>query len=106
MASITEVAEDIYRVNVEVSGSPVTFSFFVIKDDLPTLVKTGQGRGFNETLEGVKQLIDPSTLRYVVIPHFEGDGCGALNHFLGLAPRAAGMQSYRSYHQHRRFCYP
>jgi hypothetical protein len=63
MASIAEVADDIYRVNVEVPGSPVTFSFFVIKDDLPTLVETGQGRMFNETIEAVKQLIDPSTLR-------------------------------------------
>jgi flavorubredoxin len=86
MASIAEVADDIYRVNVEVTGSPVTFSFFVIKGDLPTLVETGQGRMFNETIEAVKQLIDPSTLRYIVIPHFEGDECGALNHFLGLAP--------------------
>jgi flavorubredoxin len=88
MASIAEVADNIYRVNVEVPGSPVTFSFFVIKDDLPTLVETAQGRMFNETIEAVKQLIDPSTLRYIVIPHFEGDECGALNHFLDLAPHA------------------
>ena len=27
-------------------------------------------------VEAVKQLIDPSTLRYVVVPHFEGDACG------------------------------
>ena len=38
MATITEIAQDIYRVNVEVPNSPVTYSFFVIKDDLPTLV--------------------------------------------------------------------
>jgi flavorubredoxin len=88
MASITEVADDIYRVNVEITGSPVTYSFFVIKDDLPTLVETGFGRLFNETVEAVKKVIDPSTLRYIVVPHFEGDESGALNHFLGLAPNA------------------
>jgi flavorubredoxin len=88
MASITEVAKDIYRVNVEIPGSPVTFSFFVIKDDLPTMVETGYGRLFNEALEAVKKLIDPAKLRYVVVPHFEGDESGALNHFLGLAPAA------------------
>ena len=77
MATITEIAEKIYRINVEVPGSPVTYSFFVIKDDQPTLVEKGMSRMFDESLEAVKQLIDPSTLRYVMIPHFEGDECGA-----------------------------
>jgi len=88
MATITEIAQDIYRVNIEVPQSPVTFSFFVIKDELPTLVETGMNRMFDESLEAVKKIIDPSTLRYVVVPHFEGDECGALNSFLGQAPNA------------------
>ena len=88
MATVTEVAEDSYRVNVEVSSSPVTYSFFVIKDDLLTLVETGFHRLFNETLEAVKKLIDPSKIRYIVIPHLEGDEAGAMNDFLGLAPNA------------------
>ncbi len=88
MATITEAAQDIYRVNIEVPQSPVTFSFFVIKDDLPTLVETGMNRMFDESLEAVKKIIYPSTLRYVVVPHFEGDECGALNSFLGQASNA------------------
>jgi flavorubredoxin len=88
MATITEIAQDIYRVNIEVSGSPVTYSFFVIKDDQPTLVETGMNRMFDESLEAVKQIIDPSKLRYVLVPHFEGDECGALNKFLEQAPHA------------------
>ena len=93
MATITEIAEDIYRINVEVPGSPVTYSFFLIKDELPTLVETGFARTFGETEEALKQIIDPSTLRYIVVPHFEGDECGALNHFLGLAPNAQPVGS-------------
>lgn len=88
MASITEVADGIYRVNIEIPGSPVTYSFFVIKDDLPTMVETGFSRLFNESAEAVKKIIDPSKLRYIVVPHFEGDESGALNHFLGVAPNA------------------
>lgn len=88
MATVTEIAQDIYRINIEVPGAPLTFSFFVIKDDLPTLVETGMNRMFDESLEAVKTLIDPSTLRYILVPHFEGDECGALNQFLGLAPNA------------------
>ena len=86
-------AEDIYRVNVEVPGSPLSYSFFVIKDDLPTMVETGFRRTFSEAEEALKQLVDPSTLRYIVVPHFEGDECGALNHFLELAPNAQPVAS-------------
>jgi len=88
MATITEVARDIYRLNIAVSGVPVTYSFFVIKDEVPALVETGLGRTFDESLEAVKRIIDPAKLRYIVVPHFEGDECGALNNFLALAPHA------------------
>ncbi|HZU06045.1 MAG TPA: FprA family A-type flavoprotein [Chloroflexota bacterium] len=88
MATVTEVATDIYRINIEVPHSPVTFSFFVIKDDQPTLVQTGFSRSFDESLAAVQRIIDPAQLRYIVVPHFEGDECGALNRFLALAPHA------------------
>ncbi len=42
MATVTEIAPDIYRINAELPGAPITVSFFVIKDDQPTLVETGQ----------------------------------------------------------------
>ena len=93
MATITEIAEDIYRVNIEMPGSPISYSFFVIKDDLPTMVETGFRRTFGEAEEALKQIIDPATLRYIVVPHFEGDECGALNHFLALAPHAQPVGS-------------
>src|ERR687888_1585196 len=93
MASIAEVAGDIYRVNIEVPRSPVTYSFFIIKDEQPTLVQTGFSRLFDESLEAVKKVIDPTKLRYIVVPHFEGDECGALNHFLGQAPHAEPVGS-------------
>ncbi len=88
MATVAEVAPDVYRINVELPDSPVSFSFFVIKDEAPTLVQTGFGRLFDESLEAVRRVLDPATLRYVVIPHFEADECGALNRFLAVAPHA------------------
>ena len=93
MATITEIAEDIYRVNIEMTGSPISYSFFVIKDDQPTMVETGFRRTFDEAEEALKQIIDPATLRYIVVPHFEGDECGALNHFLALSPNAQPVGS-------------
>jgi flavorubredoxin len=93
MATVTEVANGIYRINVEVPQAPVTFSFFVIKDDQPALVQTGFSRLFPESLEAVKRILDPATVRYIVVPHFEGDECGALNHFLEIAPSARAVCS-------------
>jgi len=93
MATITEVAEDIYRVNAELPGRPVTVSMFVIDDEEPTLVETGHRKLHDEIRDAVRKVIDPSRLRYVVVPHFEADECGGLNHFLDAAPHAVPVAS-------------
>ena len=93
MASVAEVGSDIYRINVEIPGKPVTFSLFLIKDEQPTLIETSYRRVFDEVIDAVATVIDPSTLRHVVIPHFEGDECGGLNLFLEAAPHAAPVCS-------------
>ena len=48
MATVTEIADDVYRINVVLPGRRVTFSLFLINDDLPTLVETSFGRVFDE----------------------------------------------------------
>jgi flavorubredoxin len=88
MAAITEIGASIYRINVEIPGKPVTFSLFLIDDDQPTLIETSYRRVFAEVLDAVRTVLDPSTIRHIVIPHFEGDECGALNLFLEAAPHA------------------
>jgi flavorubredoxin len=66
----------------------VSFGCFLIRDDNPTMIETGL-RGMYDLVQGaVRRLIDPATLRYLVIPHFEMDECGSLNQFLALAPHA------------------
>jgi flavorubredoxin len=94
MATIDEVAPDIFRVNLgALPGDPITTSFFLIRDDQPTLVETGYRKTFDEAWDAVRRLVDPTTLRYVVVPHLEGDESGALNHFLERAPRAQAVGS-------------
>jgi flavorubredoxin len=68
-------------------------SCFVIRDEAPTLVETGFRRAFQDTFDAVRQVIDPATLRYVVIPHWEGDESGALEPFLEHAPHAVPVGS-------------
>jgi flavorubredoxin len=93
MATVAEIAEDTFRVNVELPGSRVTYSFFVIRDEEPALVETGFAATFDETLEAVRGILDPATLRHIVIPHLEGDESGALNRFLDVAPHAVPVCS-------------
>ena len=93
MATITEIAESVYRINIALPGRAVTFSLFLINDDLPTLVETSFGRLFDEVREAVGTVLDPRTLRYIVVPHFEGDECGSLNKFLAIAPDAVPVCS-------------
>jgi flavorubredoxin len=91
MATVAEVAPDIFRINL--AGPPIDVSFFVIRDEQPALVETGWRRSFADSLDAVRRVLDPATLRYLVVPHFEGDECGALNHFLNHAPNAVPLAS-------------
>jgi flavorubredoxin len=47
---------------------------------------------FKETLEGVRKVIDPATLKYISWSHLEADECGATNEFLAVAPQAELIQ--------------
>ncbi len=93
MVSVTEVGSDIKRINVEIPGKPVTFSLLLIRDEQPTLIETSYRRVFDEVIEALATVIDPSTLRHVVIPHFESDECGGLDRLLEAAPHAAPVCS-------------
>ena len=47
MATITEIAEDVFRINVVLPGRRVTYSLFLINDDLSNLVETSFGQVFD-----------------------------------------------------------
>ncbi|MDE3076444.1 MAG: hypothetical protein KGJ86_13565 [Chloroflexota bacterium] len=93
MAQIDEIADGIFRINLAPAGRPVTFSLFLLKGDEPTLVETSFGQVFDEVNDALSRVVDPKTIRNVVVPHFEADECGGLNHFFGLAPRLTALAS-------------
>ncbi len=88
MATVDEIAPDIYRINVRRTGAAITFSFFLIRGEEPVLVETSFGQMFDELHAAVASLIDPAAIRHIVVPHFEADECGSINQFLAVAPRA------------------
>ena len=92
-SKVTEIAADTYRISTFHPDYGLQFNQFLIRDNEPFLMHTGFRRMFESTLEGVKSLIDPATLRWIGFSHFEADECGALNDWLAAAPRAQALCS-------------
>ena len=48
MATVDEIAPDIFRIGLgAMPGDPITTSFFLIRDEQPTLVETGYRKTFD-----------------------------------------------------------
>lgn len=93
MATITEIAPDVYRISTYVEQIDLQFNQFLIKDEQPLLWETGMKQMFPAVREAVSKIIDPATLRWISFSHFEPDECGSLNEWLELAPRAEAFCS-------------
>lgn len=96
--TIDEIAENIFRISTPVPPNPdlppgFTFNQFLINDERPLLYHTGPRQMFALTMEAIASVIPVDTLRYVGFSHFESDECGALNDFLGVAPKAEPLCS-------------
>ena len=91
MATITEIAPDVYRICTYVPAFDLQFCQFLVKDDEPLLFHTGMRAMFADVSEAVARVIDPASLRWISFSHFEPDECGALNEWLALAPRATAV---------------
>ena len=85
---VHEIAPDIFRIATYREGAAITFVQFLVRDDEPLLYHTGGRAIFEETLQAVRSLIDPATLRHISWSHLESDECGAMNDFLAAAPNA------------------
>lgn len=88
MATIHEIAPDVFRIGIYAPAYNLEFSHFVIRDDAPMLFHAGLRGMFPELHEAVGRLMDPRELRHISFSHFESDECGALNQWLELAPHA------------------
>jgi len=93
-AVVTEIAPSVYRLSTFHPDYGMQFNQFLVVDDEPLLMHTGFRRSFPVTLEGVRAVMDPATLRWITFSHFEADECGALNEWLALAPRAEAACSF------------
>jgi flavorubredoxin len=95
-ADVSEVASDVYRVATYHEPWRCSVNQYLVVDEQPTLISTGLREHFEVTVAGIAEVLDPTTITQIVIPHFESDECGALNDFLLRAPKAVPMASMRA----------
>jgi len=88
MFRIDEIQPSIFRISHFNPEIGISFAQFLIADEAPALIHTGVHAAYEGIREQIRQVLDPATLRYVVIPHFEADECGGVDRFLAGAPGA------------------
>lgn len=93
MATVTEVAPDIYRISIYVPQANLQFNHLLVNDDEPLLYHTGMKRMFPLVQEAVARVVEPARIRWIGFSHFEVDECGSLNEWLQVAPSAQAVCS-------------
>lgn len=93
MATVTEIAPNVYRISIFAEQFNLQFNQFLVKDEEPLLHHAGMRGMFPELRDAVAKLIEPSRLRWISCSHFEVDECGALNNWLEVAPSAQAVCS-------------
>ena len=86
MATVTEIAPDVFRLTAFNEIANFQFSSFLVRDDEPLLYHTNLCGFFDEIHEAATKVLDPATIRWIGFSHFESDECGSLNDWLALAP--------------------
>ena len=100
MINSTEIAKGIHRIsfyNEEdlrgITVPEVSFNLFLIVDERPAIVNTMYRRTFKRLHDKISEILDPASLRYIIVPHHEGDSSGAVNEWLAAAPEAVPVCS-------------
>jgi flavorubredoxin len=88
MTRVDEVAKGIFRISAFDPTYRISFNQFLIVGEKPTLIHTGVHPAYDSVRKAVAQVLDPKTLAYIVVPHFEADECGGMGRFLKEAPQA------------------
>lgn len=88
MASVTEIAPDVYRISTYVPQVNLQFNQFLVRDEEPLLFHTGLKAMFPLVRDAVATVVPPERIRWIGFSHFEADECGSLNEWLHLAPSA------------------
>jgi len=83
-----EIADGIYRFSTFVPEAGIAFNQFLVAAEEPLLFHTGMRGLFPSVAAAVGRVLPVERLRWIAFGHYEADECGAMNDWLGVAPRA------------------
>jgi flavorubredoxin len=87
---VDEIAAGVYRLSTftDAVAGGFTFNQFLVTGDEALLFHTGPRQMFALVSAAVARVLPVEQLRYIAFGHWEADESGALNEWLGAAPRA------------------
>jgi flavorubredoxin len=85
---VDHIAGGIYRIATMTEPYGITFNQFLIDDERPTLVHTGEYDLYENVRKAIAEVVDPATLANIVLLHWEGDENGGMDRFMAEAPQA------------------
>jgi flavorubredoxin len=92
MIEIGEIARRIYRISIwddpclaGISFPETSYNMFLVAADQPAIINSMFRRSFQPLRAKIAEVIDPAKLRYMIVPHHEGDSSGAVNEWLAEA---------------------
>ncbi len=65
-----------------------SYNAYLILDEKPTLIDTVKAAGFEEMISGIRKVIDPAKIQYIISNHTEMDHSGSIEEMLKLCPNA------------------
>jgi flavorubredoxin len=88
VARVDHLVDGIYRIctTVELPDTEFQFNQFLIDDERPALIHTGMHRLYEGVRDAVAEVLDPGSLEYAILLHFEADETGGMDRFLQAAP--------------------
>jgi flavorubredoxin len=85
---IDHIVGGIYRISTMTDAYGITFNQFLIDDERPALIHTGEHGSYENVRCAISEVLDPKRLAYVTLLHWEGDENGGMDRFLEDAPGA------------------
>jgi flavorubredoxin len=85
---IDHITGGIYRIATMTEAYGITFNQFLIDDERPTLIHTGEYGAYENVRKAISEVLDPKTLAYVALLHWEGDENGGMDRFMAEAAQA------------------
>jgi flavorubredoxin len=85
---IDHLTGGIYRLSTFVPDYGITFNQFLIDDERPALIHTGEYGAYEPIRQAIAKVLDPARLAYITLLHWEGDENGGMDRFMAEAPGA------------------